>query len=259
MGVDRFLMDKILSYDIEIYDDIPEGLDSDLSTIRPSIAALCADEKNVEYFYDEPYPDEETVMSKETAKKLVKRMMEYYEQGYTVFGWNTVAFDFPLIAYYSGAFEECGNMALNSIDGMLLVTFRKGYFLGLDAALRGARLASKIHEVKLNDGTVMMGMGGQAAPKMWRDGEYEAVKEYLAGDVIQPLKLCNAIEKGKGISWTSKTGRYMFVPTPLLKVKELFKLPEPDTSWQTSPIKPRSSFVEWIPKNVLEANGVLFE
>jgi hypothetical protein len=49
----------------------------------------------------------------------------------------------------------------------------------------------------------------------------------------------------------SKTGKPMFLQTPPTHVKDLFRLPLPDTSWMTNP-KPRSEFVEWMPKKLLE-------
>jgi hypothetical protein len=151
--------------------------------------------------------------------------------------------------------EECAELALNGIDGMLLITFNKGYFLGLDAALIGANLETKTHHVLLNDGTELTDMNGKKAPELWRNGEFEAVKTYLRGDVIQPLKLASAIQNNRGIRWTSKTGKPMMQYTGLNPVKTLFSLPVPDTSWMTNP-KSRKDFVSWMPKNILEENGV---
>jgi hypothetical protein len=98
-------------------------------------------------------------------------------------------------------------------------------------------------------------MNGKKAPELWRNGEFEAVKTYLRGDVIQPLKLADAILRNRGIRWTSKTGKPMMQYTGLNPVKTLFSLPVPDTSWMTNP-KSRKDFVSWMPKNILEENGV---
>jgi len=51
-----------LSFDIELYDDLPEG-NPDFSQIRPSVAAYCLDDLAVKYFDTAPYP-----MSKGTAQ-----------------------------------------------------------------------------------------------------------------------------------------------------------------------------------------------
>jgi hypothetical protein len=147
--------------------------------------------------------------------------------------------------------EECAKLALEGIDGMLHITFNKGYFLGLDTALIGAKLDTKTHKVQLNDGSWIEDMSGMKAPEMWRNGEYEAVKTYLWGDIVQPIKLAFAIEENQGIRWTSKSGKLMFVKTALMPTKKLFALPEPDTSWMDSP-KPRKMFVDWIPEEILK-------
>ena len=240
---------NLCSYDIELYDDL-DAENPDLSKIRPSVAAICTNENDVEFFYDDP------LMAKETAKKLVLAMMDKYQAGFIPFGWNTCSFDFCLLGHYSGMPEECGELALNGIDAMLMVTFNKGYFLGLDAALVGAGLETKLHSVKLKDGSVLEQMSGKLAPDLWRRGEYQAVMDYLKMDVIQPLKLASVIETKRGIGWTSKTGKNMFCSQPITPVKMLFSIPVPNTSWMAVPMKPRVDFVSWIPLNVLRKNGL---
>ena len=241
-------MTNYLSYDVEIYNELPEDRIS-LEGIIPSIAAITTNKFDIKYFYDVPF------MTKETAKELVLKMLAYLKIGIPPFTWNGCAFDFALLAQYSGLVKECAELALNGVDGMLLITFNKGYFLGLDAALIGAGLETKTHSVTLNNGLIFSEMSGKLAPKMWQDGEYEAVKTYLAGDVIRPLELISAIEKNHGIRWTSKTGKSMFQSTPLTPVKDLFKLPLPNTSWMSDP-KPRSEFVNWIPREILNNYGI---
>jgi hypothetical protein len=235
---------NLLSYDIEIYNELPEG-EVDFSKIIPSVAAICTNENDVQFFYDLPY------MTKETANKLVDAMVDYYKKGYPIFGHNTCYFDFQLIGLYADRIEDCAKLALNSIDSMLLVTFNRGFFLGLDTALIGAGLETKTHKVQLNDGTWIEDMSGAKAPEMWRNGEVEAVKTYLKGDVIQPLKLAQKIVENRGIKWISKSGKPMFQMTKLTPVKDLFALPLPDTSWMDSP-KPRKDFVKWMPEDVLK-------
>ena len=240
---------KLLSYDIEIYNNFPENEEVDLHKIIPSVAAIGTNESDVQFFYDDPY------MSIETSKKLVNAMIDYYKRGFIPWGWNICGFDLKLLGYYSGMVEECAELALNGIDGMLLITFNKGYFLGLDTALVGANLETKLHHVKLNDGSMLDDMSGAKAPELWRNGEFQAVMDYLYVDVVGPIKLSFAIEKNKGIKWTSKKGNPMYVQTPLTQVKDLFKLPLPDTAWMSDP-KPRSMFVDWIPENILHKYNI---
>jgi hypothetical protein len=234
---------NFLSYDIELYSEL-DTENINFAEMIPSIAATCTSTKDLRFWYDVPYA------SRETAKNLVNFMMDEMKNGWFPFTWNGVSFDFNLLAQYSGMVEECAELALNGVDGMLLIVFNKGYFLGLDAALSGAGLQSKQHAVKLNNG-LDFSMTGKDAPAMWRKGEYDAVKAYLKGDVFRPLELIEAIRKNNGIKWTSKTGKPNFQKTPLTPVKELFSIPQPDVSWMTDP-KPRKEFVNWIPREILE-------
>jgi hypothetical protein len=236
---------KLLSYDIEIFNDLVEGEEVDYHAIIPSVAAFCTNENDVQYFYDKPY------MTKETACRMINAMIAYYKQGFIPFAWNGTSFDLRVLAYYSGMIEECAKLALFGIDGMLLVTFNRGHYLGLDTALIGAGLETKTHHVKLNDGSEILDMSGAKAPEMWRSGEYDAVMMYLRGDVVQPLKLAEIIENKKKICWSSKSGKPMSVATDMELVKNLFKLPEPDTSWMDK-TPTRKQFVDWMPKEILE-------
>jgi len=135
---------KLLSYDIEIWDELPSDGNVNLKNIIPSVAAIGTCKDDVEFFDDEP-----SFMSKETAKKLVDKIMTKYEEGYIPFGHNTLSFDFQLLAHYSGEYEKCGELALNGIDSMFLVVANRGYFLGLDSALKGFGLETKKHTVTL--------------------------------------------------------------------------------------------------------------
>jgi len=232
------------SYDIEIVEDLPEGETVDLRKITPSIGAIATSVSDVEFFYDLPY------MTKETGVRLVNRMMKLYRQGYIPFGWNSLSFDFQLIAHYTGMYEECATLALNGYDPMFMVVAIKGYYLGLNKVLIGANIAEKVHNVQLKDGTNFANMSGASAPLLWRSGEIEAVKEYLHGDVVQPYKLALDIEHRERMDWTSATSKKLFVRSPLLTVKECLKLPVPDVSWMSKP-KHRHEYYSWIPLEIL--------
>ena len=161
--------------------------------------------------------------------------------------WNGCHFDFQVLAQESGLFRECGELALNHIDLMLMVTFQKGYFLSFDKALRGAGLEGKVNTVALSNGGKMNEMDGSKAPALWASGEYEAVLTYLKADVIQLIKLTDNVIRTKSIRWMSNNGKPQKVMVPkMLTVKECFLLPEPDTSWMSNPAD-RKSFISWIP------------
>lgn len=142
--------------------------------------------------------------------------------------------------------SECADLAMNHIDLMLIVTFTKGWFLGLQKALEGAGIEGKVKSLTLSDGTVMKDMDGAKAPELWAQGEYEAVLTYLKGDVVQLLKLAEHIQEDGGISWISDRGKRQWVSArKLLTVRECFDIPEPDTSWMDNP-PTRQQFVDWM-------------
>lgn len=241
---------EFVSYDIEILEDLPEGENIDLSKITPSVGAFCTDYENISYYEDTPH------MSKETACKLVKDLQKKVDEGFVLFTWNGLHFDLQLLGLYSGMIEECGKLALNHVDGMFLVVSQKGFYLGLEKALIGAKMETKLHQVQLNDKSTFSEMNGSKAPTLWRAGEYQAVRDYLKYDVIQPLKLANHIQSTNYIRWKSNSGKDNWLKTQMLTVKECLKLPLPDTSWMTSAPK-REDFISWVPEKILKEEGVI--
>ncbi len=243
---------KLISFDIEIAKILPEfsGNLFEHAPLGISCAAVASDE--VRFWSGVPQ------LSQEENQTLVKDLMAYAADGYTFVTWNGCGFDFRLLAQESGMVEECGELALNHVDLMLLVTFNKGWFLGLDKALNGAEIGSKVHEVKLTNGKMLHNMDGGMAPKLWADGEHDAVLTYLRGDVEQTLALAENILKTHSIRWTSGRGKPQSVSVPkLLTVRECFDIPEPDTSWMSDPPE-REDFVKWIPDWKRKVLGRLF-
>lgn len=232
---------KLISFDIEISKLLPVNVDNlfDHAPLGISCAAVASDE--VKFWQGVPQ------LSKEENQKMVRDLMEYAAAGYTFVTWNGCGFDFRLLAEESGMFEECGDLALNHVDLMLLVTFKKGWFLGLDKALNGAGIAGKVHELELKNGEILRDMSGALAPKLWSDGEHDAVLTYLRGDVEQTLALAKNVQQTRKIRWTSGRGKPQSVSVPkLLTVRECFDIREPDTSWMSNAPQ-REDFVRWIP------------
>jgi hypothetical protein len=244
-------MNRYVSFDIELYNEIPEGNTfPDLKELIPSVGAFCVNEDSVKYYWDKPH------MSKETARALVEDLMVLSREGFFLFGWNILKFDLPVIAYYSGMMDECGTLAMNCIDPMFNVVCTKGYYLGLDKVLVGAGLESKLHSVTLKDGSIMDSMSGKHAPKLWQQEEYKAVMDYLAVDVIQPLKLAFALEESKVMKWTSGNGKAMSMKTELDTVKKCLRYPSVDNSWMDNPVK-REDYIDWIPRHIINKEMAL--
>ena len=235
---------KFAAFDLETAKLIPETA-SDLKQYMPlgiSCAALAyGDRAGVTIWQGVPQ------MDKAACQKIVSELREAVNNGYTLLTWNGCGFDFSVLAQESGLTEKCSDLALGHVDLMLLVTFTKGHFLGLDKALTGAGLGGKVKTLTLSDGTVLTSMSGAMAPHLWARGEYQAVLNYLRADVTQLLGLVRVISTRKQIEWTSNSGRPQSVPVSrFLLAKECFGTPEPDVSWMDNP-PPREQFVEWIP------------
>jgi hypothetical protein len=235
---------KFASFDLEIAKVLPADV-TDLKAHAPlgiACAAVALSDRPEPVFW-QGTPQ----LSAAEAGALVRDLQALVADGYTLLTWNGCNFDFWVLAQESGLLHECGALALDHVDLMLIVTFTKGHFLGLERALKGAGLAGKKHVVKLNDGSVLTEMSGALAPALWAKGERQAVLEYLADDVTMPLKLAEVVARRKEIRWTSGGGKPQSCPVPqLYSVRECFWLPKPDTAWMSEPPK-REQFVEWIP------------
>ena len=243
---------KLLSFDIEIAKIIAEFSGNLFAHSPLGISCAAVAHEDVKFWQGVPQ------MTKEENQAMVQELMRYHEAGHTLVTWNGCGFDFRLLAEESGMVEECGALAIDHVDLMLLVTFNKGWYLGLDKALKGAGIAGKVHEVALNNGKMLHNMDGGMAPQLWADGEHEAVLTYLRGDVEQTLALAKNIQETKKIRWTSGRGKPQSVSIPkLLTVRECFNLPEPDVSWMDNP-PAREGFVSWIPDWERKVLGRLF-
>ena len=87
---------------------------------------------------------------------------------------------------------------------------------------------------------------GAAAPVFWQAGEYAAVLEYCAADVMGTLALAVACQQSRRLAWLSRSGRpnEIALRRGWLTVEQCLALPLPDTSWMTQPLS-RDSVVGW--------------
>lgn len=236
---------KLASFDLEIAKILPEKVNNilDYAPLGITCAALAReDQQEIVFWQGAPQ------QSPQECQKIVQDLLDCHKSGYTLVTWNGCNFDFRVLAQESGMVEECAQLALNHIDLMLIVTFTKGWHLGLDKALKGAGIAGKVKKLKLSNGEMLENVSGALAPDLWAKREYEAVLTYLQGDVAQTLELARVVQSAKMMRWVNSKGQLQSMPLPrLLTVKECFSIPKPDTSWMSNAPK-RESFVEWIPQ-----------
>jgi hypothetical protein len=230
---------KLVAFDIEIAQSLPDGVE-DWSHYRPlgisCAATLTAGESPVLWYGNKSSGEYGERMNPAEAQELVKYLQEQVEQGGTILTWNGLGFDFDILAEESGMLAECSALALNHVDMMFHVFCIKGYALGLDKAAKGMGLAGKTP-----------GMTGDMAPRMWREGRYQEVLEYVQQDVQTLVDLWAAVDGLRVLRWISNRGYPQRLPLPngWVSVEQALKLPLPDTSWMSDPW-PRSKFAGWL-------------
>jgi hypothetical protein len=230
---------KLIAFDIEIAKPLPDGVE-DWSHYRPlgiaCAATVTSGESPVLWYGNKSTGEYGDRMNPAEAQELVKYLQEQVDSGGTILTWNGLGFDFDILAEESSLLAECSELALNHIDMMFHVFCMKGYPLGLDKAAKGMGLTGKTP-----------GMTGDMAPRLWQEGEYLKVLEYLQQDVQTLIELWAAVDGQRKLTWISNRGYPQRLPLPKgwVKVEEALKLPLPDTSWMSNPW-PRSKFSGWL-------------
>jgi len=193
-----------------------------------------------------------TMMTSTQAQDVFNFLLAWENKGYRIVTVNGAGFDFDVLAEECGLSyrSACAHMAMRHIDLCFIALSKKGHFLGLDAMARGAAVVGKLHDVRLNDGTLMTDMDGAKAPEMWAAGERSAVLEYLKDDVRSTLETAEIIERDQIVRWTSRAGRYnsFLVSRPLPTVERCMEIAMPDNSWMTSP-PTREGVLAWMKRD----------
>jgi hypothetical protein len=230
---------KYLAFDIEIAQILPEGV-RDWSHYIPlgiTCAATYPSDGEANLWFGKTNSGEYAPqMNVDEIQGLVKHLENQVEAGYMILTWNGLGFDFDILAEESGMVSACRTLAVSHIDMMFHVFCLKGYALGLDKAAKGMGLRGK-----------PPGINGEMAPRMWAEGRFQEVLQYVQQDVNTLLELAHAIDVERQLRWHSNSGRPQNLPLPSgwKKVKEAQNLPLPDTSWMSNPW-PRSKFTKWL-------------
>ena len=231
---------KYLAFDIETAKDVP-GTDFNWRAYRPlgiSCAAALPFDAHQPTVWHGKDPDGTPArkMSNDEVRNLVKHLVKWASDGYTILTWNGLGFDFDVLVEESGAFEECKELAMNHVDMMFHVFCDRGFPVALDKAAQGLQIPGK-----------PAGMSGVLAPQLWAQGRHQEVIDYVAQDVRIALEVAQTCEKRRSFQWMTRRGSIssMDLSRGWLTVKEALRLPEPDTSWMDDPI-PRRQFTRWM-------------
>ncbi len=185
-------------------------------------------------------------MPPDQVDQICETLLRAAANGYTITGWNTLAFDFDILA------EECGaamrprikELALSDdhVDPMFHFLCLKGYGVGLAAVWKGLGIEGKLD-----------GMSGAEAPKLWKrngPGDRDKVCAYVAQDARIQLEAVLAVERRGHFAWYTKRGegkkttlrwyRWKSVPDAL-------EIEEPDLSWMKDGAEQwkRERFYDW--------------
>lgn len=231
-------MEKIVAFDVETARVVPEGESlEDHEPLGISVAALYdRDWQSPRVYYGGCWSYLSRMLPSRLPKytsprmnaiecqELVRCLEKLVAKGHTIVGWNSLGFDFRILAQESGLVEECRRLAWGHIDVMFHFFCAKGFAVGLDAVAKGMGLAGKTE-----------GVSGADAPRMWAEGEFSKVMEYVSQDVRTTMEIYDSLRPGV-LQWTTKRGGKASWEIPgrrLLRACEAVDLPEPDVSWWT--------------------------
>lgn len=241
-------MRKYLAFDLEIYENIPEGATnwrehmplgiSCIGTVVDERHARTGTESGPVAWRPKGSFANGVAMSELELKQFILYLQFMVKRGFTILTWNGLGFDFPVLAETSGLHTECKKLAVEHVDMMWHIFCAKGHYLGLNKAAKGQGLSGKTE-----------GMSGDKVPTMWREGDGKdrlRVLEYVKQDVVTTLQVAQVCEAQGRLNWLSNKQRpNYFKFDKWLTIREAYKLPAPDTSWMTDPPS-RTQFTTWL-------------
>ena len=132
-------------------------------------------------------------MTQQDVAAFVEHLETKLQEGYTIITHNGLGFDFVIVAEESGRMDECRDLAMTHVDMMYHFFCGKGFPIKLNAAAKAIGV-SKPENV---DGSV--------APKLWKEGAYQTVLDYVAQDCRLTLDVAHSkrrSQKNKLDHWT---------------------------------------------------------
>lgn len=228
---------KILSFDIEISDVFELAPGDDMEKYAPfhiSVAATAIHNGEERHWYSKNFEGAPALnLTKQGAHEMLEYLAQMQDEGIMVCAWNGLSFDLKWIGHQAGNMELAARVALKSYDPMFQFFNQKGFPVGLARVAAGMGIGQE----KL--------MAGADAPKEWRAGNYDRVKEYVMGDCQMTNLIVRAIQECGEVRWLTSKGTVSSEPMARLKrAEEVINDPAPDQSWMDAPL-PKSKFYRW--------------
>ena len=229
---------KILSFDIEISDvfELAPGEDMEIhAPFHISVAATAIHGGEERLWFSENADGTPALnLTKQGAREMLEYLSQMQDEGIMICAWNGLSFDLKWIGHQAGNMELAAHIALKSYDPMFQFFNQKGFPVGL--AKVGAGMG--IGQEKL--------MNGADAPKEWRAGNFDRVKEYVMGDCQMTNLIVRAIQDAGEVRWLTNKGTVSRESMTHLKTaQEVINDPAPDQSWMDTPL-PKSKFSQWV-------------
>ena len=227
---------KFVSVDIEISDVFELGKHEDIEKYAPfhiSVAATAVYGGEERLWYSEDNGKPAVNLTPQRAHQLLEYLGDMQRNGYKVCAWNGLGFDLKWIGHHAEDIPLAARIALDSYDPMFQFFNHTGY----PVALAKVAEAMDIPQQKL--------MHGADAPIQWRQGNHQAVMDYVLGDCQITNQVINAIHQTHQIRWRTTRGQIKAIPIPKLKsAKQIIPEPTADQTWMDNPI-PKNKFYEW--------------
>jgi len=231
---------KYLAFDIETAKVLPDDA-SEWRRYRPlgiaCAATLASDDSSPKVWHGKtPTGSPAEKMRQQEAVALAEYLDRMADAGYCIVTWNGLAFDFNILAEESTAKEICKRLAWNHVDMMFHVFCKQGYRVALDRAAQGMGVVGKTP-----------GMSGILAPRLWAEGRYQEVLDYVSQDVRITMNVAQKCQESRTFRWITQKGtrQQLDLPEGWLTAKAAFVLPDPDTSWMRNPAS-REDFIAWL-------------
>jgi hypothetical protein len=193
-------MNYAVAFDVELDRLVPESWNS---TNPPLItcAAVHSDEEGTKLFYTKSFEGKAPRLGLGDASALLDELWEHSSRGALIISWGGTAVDFRALhfALYGDPERQskCATLVQNHIDVPIASATDMGIMFGLDAAAQGTGQGRKSNVISTD------------APRMWNEGEHDAVLEHVKLDAVLTLKVYKAMMSSMPpkITWRTRSGK----------------------------------------------------